>query len=104
MFKSFYINGSVKNLFGKRPCVFSRINFDQAGFGATQRDLIAHNFIFDRILKRGIADDFDWFALDESHFGDSFAKGSMATYFGDNSGLSGLKACKGSIVYRIGFH
>ena len=66
-------------------------DFDEVGFGAAQRDLVAHDGVLDGVVERGVEHDVDYAPLDEAHLHDALAEGAMAKYLDDHALLAGLQ-------------
>ena len=47
---------------------------DHVGLGTAQRDVVAHDFIFDRVFSGGVEQYFDPLPADESHLHDAPAE------------------------------
>ena len=58
--------------FGKRD------NFYLVGLAMTERDLVTHDTVFDRIAKGSIEEHLNLLALDESHLYDALTETAMS--------------------------
>lgn len=64
---------------------------DHVGLGTAQRDVVAHDFIFDRVFQGGVEQYFDPLPADESHLHDAPAEASVARHLEDRGRLAGFK-------------
>ena len=64
---------------------------DHVGLGTAQRDVVAHDFIFDRVFQGCVEQYFDPLPADESHLHDTPAEASVARYLEDRGRLAGFK-------------
>ena len=73
------------------PCFFLADNFNHGSLLPAEGYLVSHDFIFDRIFKRGVQYHFYGFSFDESHFDDAPAESSVPHDFNDYTFFSGAK-------------
>ena len=66
-------------------------HLDHLGLAAAQRDLIAHNFIFDRITQGSIENHLDTLAAHESHLHNPATESTISQHFEYDGRLSGLQ-------------
>ena len=64
---------------------------DHIGLAAPQRDVVAHDFILDRVLQGGVQDHFDPLSADKTHLHDAAAKASVAHHFDNRRRFAGLQ-------------
>ena len=64
---------------------------DHIGLAAPQRDVVAHDFILDRILQGGVQNHFDPLSADKTHLHDAAAKASVAHHFDNRRRFAGLQ-------------
>lgn len=64
---------------------------DHVGLGTAQRDVVAHDFIFDRVFQGGVEYHFDPLPADEPHLHDTSAEASVTRYLEDRGRLAGFK-------------
>ena len=58
---------------------------------APQRDVVAHDFILDRVLQGGVQNHFDPLSADKTHLHDAAAKASVAHHFDNRRRFAGLQ-------------
>ena len=66
-------------------------HLDHIGLAAPQRDVVAHDLIFDRVLQGGIQDHLDPLSADESHFHDAAAEATVSHHLDDRPRFAGFK-------------
>jgi len=64
---------------------------DHVGLGTAQRDVVAHDFIFDRVFQGCVEQYFDPLPANESHLHDAPAEASVARHLEDRGRLAGFK-------------
>ena len=64
---------------------------DHIGLAATQRDVVAHDFILDRVLQGGVQDHFDPLSADKTHLHDAAAETSVARHLDNRRRFAGLQ-------------
>ena len=64
---------------------------DHIGLAAPQRDVVAHDFILDRVLQGGVQNHFDPLSADKTHLHDAAAKASVAHHFDNRRRFAGLQ-------------
>ena len=64
---------------------------DHIGLAAPQRDVVAHDFIFDRVYQGCVEQYFDPLPANESHLHDAPAEASVARHLEDRGRLAGFK-------------
>ena len=64
---------------------------DHVGLGTAQRDVVAHDFILDRVLQGGVQNHFDPLSADKTHLHDAAAKASVAHHFDNRRRFAGLQ-------------
>ena len=101
-------------LFGHHVAISQLINhilslglgdhLDHLSLATTQRDLIAHNLIFDRITQRGIENHLDTFAAHETHLHNPATESTVTQYFENDGRLSGLQVRKSHSIFVVFFY
>ena len=66
-------------------------HLDHVGLAAAQRDLVAHDPVFDRILERGVQDHLDPLSADEAHLHDAASEASVAHDLDDGRHVAGIQ-------------
>ena len=61
---------------------------DHVGLGTAQRDVVAHDFIFDRVFQGCVEQYFDPLPANESHLHDAPAEASVARHLEDRGRLA----------------
>ena len=66
-------------------------HLDHVGFAAAQRNVVAHDLVFDRVFQGRIQKHFDPLSADESHLHDAAAEASVAHHLDDRPRFAGFK-------------
>ena len=61
------------------------------GFAVAERNFIAHDLVFYRVLEWGVQKHINLLALDESHFDDSLSEATVTGYLDDDSTFTCFK-------------
>ena len=64
---------------------------DHIGLAAPQRDVVAHDFILDRVLQGGVQNHFDPLSADKTHLHDAAAETAVSRHFEYRGRFPGLK-------------
>ena len=64
---------------------------DHVGFAAPQRNVVPHDFVFDRVLQGRVQDHLDALAADEPHLHDATAESSVSRHFDDRRRFAGFQ-------------
>ena len=60
-------------------------HLNHIGLLMAERHFVAHQFIDDGVLKRGVLQHLDLLALDEAHLDDAFAESSVTQHLHDDA-------------------
>ena len=66
-------------------------HLDHVGLAAPQRNVVAHDLVFDRVFQGRIQKHFDPLSADESHLHDAAAEASVAHHLDDRPRFAGFK-------------
>jgi len=72
-------------------CLLLAHHFDHLGLLASQRDFVAENLVFDRVLEGCVQDDLHGLSLDEAHLDDALAESAVAQHLHDDALLAGMQ-------------
>ena len=64
---------------------------DHIGLAAPQRNVVAHDLVFDGVFQRGVENHFDPLSADKTHLHDAAAKASVAHHFDNRRRFAGLQ-------------
>ncbi len=68
-----------------------REHLDHVGFAASQRHVVSHDPVLDRVFERCVQNHFDPLVADEPHLHDPATEPAMAQHFQNNGRFSGLQ-------------
>ena len=66
-------------------------NLNHVGLLMSERHLVAHDFILDRVLQRRIEQHLDGLSLDKSHLDDTLAEAAVSRHLDDDTPLASLQ-------------